>query len=84
MAEYPDDRIELRADGAALPYTTYDRLAEIDQGAILEHKRMGQVQAIAGMALALRDDRHAADPSRTLSGESRSHTSLRCTSSASA
>jgi hypothetical protein len=25
--EYPDGRIELRADGSALPYTTYDRLS---------------------------------------------------------
>jgi hypothetical protein len=28
--EYPDGRIELRADGAALPCTPYDRLSEID------------------------------------------------------
>lgn len=34
--EYPDGRIELWADGAALPYVTYDRLPEIDQGAIVE------------------------------------------------
>ncbi|SOZ40887.1 transposase (plasmid) [Cupriavidus neocaledonicus] len=31
---YPDGRIEPRANGAALPYTTYDRLSEVDQGAI--------------------------------------------------
>jgi hypothetical protein len=30
--EYPDGRIEVRADGAALPCVPYDRLAEIDQG----------------------------------------------------
>ncbi len=29
VAEYPDGRVELWAEGAALPYTTYDRLAEI-------------------------------------------------------
>lgn len=27
VAEYPDGRIALWADGASLPYTTYDRLA---------------------------------------------------------
>jgi hypothetical protein len=27
--EYPDGRIELRADGTALPYTTYDRLPQV-------------------------------------------------------
>lgn len=30
--EYPDGRIEVRADGVALPCTPYDRLPEIDQG----------------------------------------------------
>jgi len=37
--EYPDGRIEVRTNGTALPYTTYDRLPEIDQGAIVENKR---------------------------------------------
>jgi hypothetical protein len=32
--EYPDGRIEVRADGAALPFVPYDRLAVVDQGAI--------------------------------------------------
>lgn len=69
MAEYPDGRIELWADGAALPYTTYDRLAEIDQGAIVEHKRLGHALAVAAKVQALRDSRQSAGPSRTLSGE---------------
>ncbi len=69
VAEYPDGRIELWADGAALPYTTYDRLAEIDQGAIVEHKRLGHVLAIAAKVQALRDSRQTAGPSRTLSGD---------------
>lgn len=37
---YPDGRIELRVDGAALPYTTYDLLPAVDQGAIVENKRL--------------------------------------------
>jgi hypothetical protein len=69
VAEFPDGRIALWADGAALPYTTYDRLAEIDQGAIVEHKRLGHVLAIAAKVQALRDSRQTAGPSRTLSGE---------------
>ncbi|SOZ34863.1 Integrase [Cupriavidus neocaledonicus] len=61
VAEYPNGRIELWADGASLPYTTYDRLAEIDQGAIVDNKRLGHVcawhrrcrpSAIAGAAPA--------------------------------
>jgi len=62
-------RVELWADGASLPYTTYDRLGEIDQAAIVENKRLGHVLAIAAQVQALRDSRHQAGPSRTLSGE---------------
>ncbi|WP_328516656.1 hypothetical protein [Ralstonia syzygii] len=42
-AEAPDGRIELWADGPALPYTTRDRPAEIDRGAIVDRKRLGHV-----------------------------------------
>ncbi len=33
---YPDGRKELRLNGVTLPYSTYDRLSEIDQGAIVD------------------------------------------------
>ncbi|WP_423200795.1 Integrase catalytic domain-containing protein (plasmid) [Cupriavidus sp. H19C3] len=69
VAEYPDGRIELWADGACLPYTTYHRLSEIDQGAIVENKRLGHVLAIAQRVQALRDNRHLQGPSRTMAGE---------------
>ncbi|WP_083384526.1 ISNCY family transposase [Cupriavidus sp. USMAHM13] len=69
VADYPDGHVELWADGAALPYTTYHRLSEIDQGAIVENKRLGHVLDIAAQVQALRDDRHQAGPSRTLQGE---------------
>lgn len=39
---YPDGRKELRLDGVVLPYSTYDRLQEIDQGAIVDNKRLGR------------------------------------------
>ncbi|KAI3592088.1 elements of external origin, partial [Cupriavidus sp. U2] len=68
VAEYPDGRVELWADGASLPYTTYHRFPEIDQGAVVENKRLGHVLAIAARVQALRDSRHQAGPSRTLSG----------------
>ncbi|MCK4155167.1 ISNCY family transposase [Ralstonia pseudosolanacearum] len=69
VAEYPDGRVELWADGTALPYTTYDRLSAIDQGAIVDNKRLGHVLAIAAQVQAQRDDRRQAGPSRTLVGE---------------
>ena len=69
VAEYPDGRIELWADGASLPYTTYDRFSEIDQGAIVDNKRLGHTLAIAAEVQALRDNRRWHAPSRTLVGE---------------
>jgi len=39
---YPDGHKELRLNGIILPYSTYDRLSEIDQGAIVDNKRLGR------------------------------------------
>jgi Homeodomain-like domain len=69
VAEYPDGHVELWADGASLPYTTYDRFPEVDQGAIVDNKRLGRTLAIAAEVQALRDNRRFAAPSRTLHGE---------------
>ena len=64
--EYPDGRIEVRTNGTALPYTTYDRLPEIDQGAIVENKRLGHALQIAQLVQALRDNRRSQSaPART-------------------
>jgi hypothetical protein len=57
--ESPDGRIEARADGTSLPYTIYDRLREIDQGAIVEKKRLGHVLQIAQSVQELRDNRRS-------------------------
>ncbi|MGO4762095.1 hypothetical protein AB4120_06095 [Cupriavidus sp. 2KB_3] len=69
VAEYPDGRVELWADGAALPYTTYDRFAEVDQGAIVDNKWLGRTLAVAAEVQAQRDNRRWGAPSRTLSGD---------------
>jgi transposase len=67
--EYPDGRIEIRANGASLPYVPYDRLAQIDQGAVIEHKRLGHALQVAQALQAQRDDRRASgSPSRTNHG----------------
>ena len=62
--DYPDGRIEVRAHGAALAYITYDRLSEIDQGAVVENKRLGHVLQAAQIVQQLRDNRRSG-PSRT-------------------
>jgi hypothetical protein len=68
--EYADGRIELRGGGTALPYTTYDRLPEIDQGAIVENKRLGHVLQIAQMVQQQRDSRRSRSmPSRANQGQ---------------
>jgi hypothetical protein len=68
--EYPDGRIEIRVNGAALPCVRYDRLSEIDQGAVVENKRLGRTLQMAQVIQAQRDDRRASgSPSRTNQGE---------------
>jgi len=67
--EYPDGRIEILADGVALPYVPYDKLAEIDQGAVVEHKRLGHALRVAQAMQAQRDNRPVSgSPSRTNRG----------------
>jgi len=68
--EYPNGRIELRADGANLVYERYDRLPQVDTAAIVENKRLGHALQAALVIQAQRDDRHASNtPSRTNSGQ---------------
>ncbi|MGF6542036.1 ISNCY family transposase [Paraburkholderia youngii] len=64
--EYPDARIELRADGRVLPCRQYDRLTEIDQAAVVEHKRLGHVLQVSQAIQAQRDNQRIGKaPSRT-------------------
>ncbi|MFC0696083.1 ISNCY family transposase [Paraburkholderia humisilvae] len=67
--EYPDGRIEIRVNGAALPCVRYDRLSEIDQAAVVDNKRLGHTLQLAQVIQAQRDDRRASrSPSRTNQG----------------
>ncbi|KAG0277226.1 hypothetical protein BGZ96_002952 [Linnemannia gamsii] len=67
--EYPDGRIELRANGAALAYRRYDKLSEINQGAVVDHKRLSHVLQVAQLMQAERDNRSAScTPSRANQG----------------
>lgn len=53
---YPDGRIKLWGNNAALPCSAYDRLAEVDQGAIVENKRLGHALAAAKLMQDKRDN----------------------------
>jgi hypothetical protein len=65
--QYPDGKIEIRAAGTSLPYSTYDKLGTIDQGAIVENKRLGHVLRISNIVQAQRDNR------RGVAGPSTAH-----------
>jgi hypothetical protein len=56
---YPDGRIEVRANGGALPYTIYDKLSEINQGAIVSNKRLGHVLQLAQIVQEKRENRRS-------------------------
>jgi hypothetical protein len=78
VVEHPDGVIELWAEGASLPYMPYDRLSQIDQGAVVDNKRLGHALQLAQAMQAQRDDRRAVgSPSRTNRGEpARAHHTL--------
>ncbi|KAE8760098.1 hypothetical protein FSO04_10360 [Paraburkholderia madseniana] len=64
--EYPDGRIEVRADGTAPPYVPYARLSEIDHDAVIGHKRLGHALQVAQALQPQHDNRRASgSPSRT-------------------
>lgn len=68
--EYPDGRLELRADGRVLPYARYDQIPQVDAGAVVENKRLGHALQVAQLIQDQRDDRRLSHgPSRTVSGE---------------
>jgi hypothetical protein len=58
VLEYPDSRIELRASGVVLPYTIFfDKKSVVNQGAIVENKRLGHVLQIVQELQKKRDNR---------------------------
>lgn len=69
LYEYPDGRIEVRANGAALAYTVYDKLPRMNHAAIVENKRLGHVLQVAQEVQKKRDSRRGLSaPARTNTG----------------
>jgi hypothetical protein len=56
--EYPDGRLQIRADGRVLAYQHYDRLSTVDVAAVVENKRLGPALQIAQIMQSQRDDRN--------------------------
>jgi hypothetical protein len=61
--QFPDSRVELRVAGAAIPYSVYDKLGMVDQGAIVDNKRLGHVLQIVQTVQSKRDNRAVHVPS---------------------
>jgi hypothetical protein len=61
--QFPDGKIEIRAAGVSLPYSIYNKLGKIDQGQIVENKRLGHVLQIVQKVQERRDSRVVAAPS---------------------
>jgi hypothetical protein len=39
--DYPDGRVSIRHDGVELAYRTFDKVRQVDQGAIADNKQLG-------------------------------------------
>jgi hypothetical protein len=46
VVDYPDGRLSIRNKGVELAYRTFDKLRQVDQGAIADNKRLGPVLAM--------------------------------------
>ena len=70
IVDYPDGRIAIQHNGRDLPYRTFDKLQKVNQAAIVENKRLGEVLAyIAARQEARGEGRSKKAPRRQGQGE---------------
>jgi hypothetical protein len=55
VVDYPDGRVAIRHQGRDLPYRTFDKLQKVNQAAVVENKRLGEVLAYIAEQQQLRD-----------------------------
>jgi hypothetical protein len=58
VVDYPDGRLALRHKGVELAYRTFDKIRQVDQGAIADNKRLGPILAM------IRDEQLRRGPQR--------------------
>jgi hypothetical protein len=58
VVDYPDGRLAIRYKGVALAYRTFDKIRQVDQGAIADNKQLGSVLAM------IRDEQLRREPER--------------------
>ena len=56
--DYPDGRLSIRHNGVELAYRTFDKMRQVDQGAIADNKHLGAVLAM------IRDEQLRRGPKR--------------------
>jgi hypothetical protein len=58
VIDYPDGRLSIRHNGIELAYRTFDKLRQVDQGAVADNKRLGPILAM------IRDEQLRRGPER--------------------
>src|SRR5207248_10064173 len=58
VVDYPDGRLSVRYDGVELAYRTFDKIQQVDQGAIADNKRLGAVLAMIRDQQLSREPQH--------------------------
>ena len=56
VVDYPDGRLSIRYRGVELAYRTFDKVRQVDQGAIADNKRLGPLLAM------IRDQQQRREP----------------------
>src|SRR5438093_9885951 len=58
VVDYPDGRLSIRYNGVELAYRTFDKIQQVDQGAIADNKRLGAVLAMIRDQQLSREPQH--------------------------
>ncbi len=58
VVDYPDGRLSIRYKGAELAYRTFDKIQQVDQGAIADNKRLGPLLAMIREQQLRREPQH--------------------------
>jgi len=61
VVDYPDGRLSIRYRGVELAYRTFDKLQQVEQGAIAGNKRLGAVLAMIRDQQLRREPEHRSD-----------------------
>src|SRR6266404_115098 len=58
VVDYPDGRLSIRHQGVELAYRTFDKIQQVDQGAIADNKRLGPLLAMIREQQLRREPQH--------------------------